>query len=76
MPFTIPPSPEAIPLLHRLHVALSLPHVLRAAGDSGAIDVFKSVWYLPPPRALNWMVREAWGGPTLVLQVMGGGCRR
>ncbi|GLC43944.1 hypothetical protein PLESTB_000212500 [Pleodorina starrii] len=42
--------------------------ILRAAGDSGAIDVFKSVWYLPPPRALNWLVAEAWRGPTLVLQ--------
>ncbi|GIL75483.1 hypothetical protein Vretimale_8119 [Volvox reticuliferus] len=42
--------------------------ILRAAGDSGAIDVFKAVWYLPPPRALNWLISEAWRGPTLVLQ--------
>lgn len=41
----------------------------RAAGDSGAVDVFKAVFYLPPPRALNWMVKDAFGGPTLVLQV-------
>ncbi|EFJ50097.1 hypothetical protein VOLCADRAFT_89124 [Volvox carteri f. nagariensis] len=45
--------------------------ILRAAGDSGAIDVFKAVWYLPPPRALNWLIAEAWRGPTLVLQSQG-----
>ncbi|GFR49192.1 hypothetical protein Agub_g11217, partial [Astrephomene gubernaculifera] len=42
--------------------------ILRAAGDSGALDVFRAVWYLPPPRALNWLVAEGWRGPTLVLQ--------
>ncbi|GIL51391.1 hypothetical protein Vafri_7390 [Volvox africanus] len=42
--------------------------ILRAAGDSGAVDVFKAAWYLPPPRALNWLISEAWRGPTLVLQ--------
>jgi hypothetical protein len=40
-----------------------------AACDGRSPDVFKSVFYLPPPRALNWMVKDAWAGPTLVLQV-------
>lgn len=39
-----------------------------AACDGRAADVFGSVFYLPPPRALNWMVKDAYGGPTLVLQ--------
>ncbi|KAG2443194.1 hypothetical protein HYH02_009271 [Chlamydomonas schloesseri] len=42
--------------------------ILRAAGDSGAVDVFKAVFYLPPPRALNWLVKDAYGGPAMVLQ--------
>jgi hypothetical protein len=29
----------------------------------------RSVFYLPPPRALNHLVAERFGGPTLVLQV-------
>lgn len=40
----------------------------RAACDGRSPDVFRSVFYLPPPRALNWMVADAWAGPTLVLQ--------
>ncbi|KAG2443487.1 hypothetical protein HXX76_001840 [Chlamydomonas incerta] len=42
--------------------------ILRAAGDSGAVDVFKAVFYLPPPRALNWLVKDAYRGPAMVLQ--------
>jgi hypothetical protein len=30
--------------------------------------VFGAVFYLPPPRALNYMVSSLWRGPTLVLQ--------
>jgi pimeloyl-ACP methyl ester carboxylesterase len=42
--------------------------ILRASTDPGALGVFRSVFFLPPPRALNWLVAEAFGGPTLVLQ--------
>lgn len=42
--------------------------IFRAACDAGAIDVFKAVFYLPPPRALNYLVAEAYKGPALVLQ--------
>lgn len=41
----------------------------RAARDPGALGVFRSVFYLPKPRALNYLVAERFGGPTLVLQV-------
>lgn len=30
--------------------------------------MFGAVFYLPPPRALNYMVASLWRGPTLVLQ--------
>jgi pimeloyl-ACP methyl ester carboxylesterase len=40
----------------------------RAASDPGALGVFRSVFYLPPPRALNYLVQEKFRGPTLVLQ--------
>ena len=40
----------------------------RAASDPGALGVFRSVFYLPPPRALNYLVQEKFKGPTLVLQ--------
>lgn len=42
--------------------------ILRASTDPGALGVFRSVFFLPPPRALNWLVAEAFGGPLLVLQ--------
>lgn len=42
--------------------------IARAARDPGALGVFRSVFYLPPPRALNYLVAEKFGGPTLVLQ--------
>lgn len=40
----------------------------RAACDSRSADVFASVFYLPPPRALNYLIAAQWKGPTLVLQ--------
>ena len=40
----------------------------RAACDSRSPDVFASVFYLPKPRALNHLVADKWGGPTMVLQ--------
>jgi pimeloyl-ACP methyl ester carboxylesterase len=42
--------------------------IRRAAADSRAADVFGAVFYLPPPRALNYLVGEMFKGPTLVLQ--------
>lgn len=42
--------------------------IARAARDPGALGVFRSVFYLPPPRPLNYLVTERFGGPTLVLQ--------
>jgi len=42
--------------------------IYRAAGDPGALGVFRSVFYLPRPRALNYLITEGFGGPTLVLQ--------
>ncbi|KAG1659816.1 hypothetical protein FOA52_002153 [Chlamydomonas sp. UWO 241] len=42
--------------------------IFRAACDAGAIEVFQSVFYLPPPRALDHLVRDKFKGPTLVLQ--------
>ncbi|PRW33974.1 deoxyribodipyrimidine photolyase isoform A [Chlorella sorokiniana] len=42
--------------------------IARAARDPGALGVFRSVFYLPKPRALNWLVATAFGKPTLVLQ--------
>lgn len=42
--------------------------IARAAADPGALGVFRSVFYLPPPRALNYLVQDKYGGPCLVLQ--------
>ncbi|KAL4425249.1 hypothetical protein ABPG75_009265 [Micractinium tetrahymenae] len=42
--------------------------IVRAARDPGALGVLRSVFYLPPPHALNYLVAEKFGGPTLVLQ--------
>lgn len=42
--------------------------ISRASSDPGALGVFRSVFYLPKPRALNYLVTEAFGGPALVLQ--------
>lgn len=41
--------------------------IYRAACDPGALGVFRSVFYLPPPRPLDHLIRE-YGGPTLILQ--------
>lgn len=40
----------------------------RAASDSRASDVFASVFYLPKPRPLNYLINELWKGPTAVVQ--------
>lgn len=42
--------------------------IKRASEDPGALGVFRSVFFLPRPRALNYLVSELFGGPTLVLQ--------
>lgn len=42
--------------------------ISRASGDPGALGVFRSVFYLPKPRPLNYLVSECFGGPTLVVQ--------
>jgi len=41
--------------------------IYRAACDPGALGVFRSVFYLPPPRPLNYLV-DTYGGPTMILQ--------
>ena len=43
--------------------------IQRAACDPGALGVFRSVFYLPKPRPLNYLVAERFAGPALVLQV-------
>jgi hypothetical protein len=35
------------------------------------VAVFASVFYLPPPKALNWLINERIKKPVMVLQVMG-----
>lgn len=40
----------------------------RASADPGALGVFRSVFYLPKPRALNYLISDAFQGPVLVLQ--------
>eukprot|EP00884_Botryococcus_braunii_P015481 jgi/Botrbrau1/2616/Bobra.145_1s0036.1 len=42
--------------------------IFRAACDPGALGVFRSVFYLPKPRPLNYLVSQLYRGPTLVLQ--------
>ncbi|KAF6257981.1 Alpha/Beta hydrolase protein [Scenedesmus sp. NREL 46B-D3] len=42
--------------------------IYRAACDSRSADVFASVFYLPKPRPLNYLVNELWRGPTAVIQ--------
>lgn len=61
-------GPSCHPLHPTSHVLACSPHAL-AAGDIGAVAVFASVFYLPPPRALNYLINECFKGPTLVLQV-------
>ena len=61
------------PILKRVYPANPLradpwlgEEIFRAACDPGAAAVFGSGAYLPPPRALNWLVTR-FGGETLVL---------
>lgn len=42
--------------------------IRRASRDSQAIGVFRSVFYLPSPRPLNYLIQSLYGGPVLVLQ--------
>jgi len=42
--------------------------IYRAACDPGALEVFQSVFYLPPPRALNHLVHDQYRGPAAVIQ--------
>lgn len=42
--------------------------VRRAACDSRSADVFASVFYLPKPRPLNYLINDLWRGPTGVIQ--------
>jgi pimeloyl-ACP methyl ester carboxylesterase len=44
-------------------------HLLhRAACDARSADVFASVFYLPKPRPLNYLINNLWRGPTAVVQ--------
>lgn len=40
-----------------------------AACDAGSLAVFASVFYLPPPRALNFLINQKFRKPTCVLTV-------
>lgn len=40
----------------------------RASADIGSLAVFASVFYLPAPRALNWLINTCFKGPVMVLQ--------
>jgi len=40
----------------------------RAACDARSADVFASVFYLPKPRPLNYLINNLWKGPTAVVQ--------
>jgi len=42
--------------------------ISRAAADIGSVAVFASVFYLPPPKALNWLINERIRAPVMVLQ--------
>ncbi|KAI8101460.1 hypothetical protein M9435_001566 [Picochlorum sp. BPE23] len=42
--------------------------IRRASRDPQALGVFRSVFFLPPPRPLNYLVSSLFQGPTLVLQ--------
>jgi pimeloyl-ACP methyl ester carboxylesterase len=44
------------------------PPPRRAACDPGSFEVFRSVFFLPPPRPLNHLVAGLFGKPTRVLQ--------
>jgi len=53
---------------HSITVQLLVP--VRSACDRGSLEVFQSAFYLPPPRALNYLISSLYKGPTLVLQVL------
>lgn len=40
--------------------------IIRASADPGALGVFRSVFFLPQPRPLNYWL-DCFGGPVLVL---------
>jgi pimeloyl-ACP methyl ester carboxylesterase len=42
--------------------------IYRAACDARSADVFASVFYLPKPRPLNYLINNLWKGPTSVIQ--------
>ena len=42
--------------------------IRRASNDPQALGVFRSVFYLPPPRPLNYLINNLFRGPVLVLQ--------
>jgi pimeloyl-ACP methyl ester carboxylesterase len=42
--------------------------IRRASNDPQALGVFRSVFYLPPPRPLNYLINKLFRGPVLVLQ--------
>jgi pimeloyl-ACP methyl ester carboxylesterase len=42
--------------------------IRRASKDPQALGVFRSVFYLPSPRPLNYLINELYRGPVLVLQ--------
>jgi hypothetical protein len=56
-------------VVHCAHTVVTccLP-ACRAACDSRSADVFASVFYLPKPRPLNYLINELWRGPTAVIQ--------
>lgn len=55
-----PKHPEAIE-------AWLVDEIKRAAADPGSVDVFESVFYLPKPRPINFLI-DRFGGPVLVVQ--------
>ena len=42
--------------------------IRRASQDPKALGVFRSVFFLPSPRPLNYLINELYGGEVLVLQ--------
>jgi pimeloyl-ACP methyl ester carboxylesterase len=42
--------------------------IRRASQDPKALGVFRSVFFLPSPRPLNYLINELYQGPVLVLQ--------
>lgn len=60
--------------MHAHATAALLPGALQLTAANPPIFPGRSVFYLPPPRALNYLVAEKFGGPTLVLQASPEGC--